>query len=139
MNTPLEIGRRWFNEVWNERNTALVPELMAEDAKGHLEGGQDVVGPAEFIAFQRVFLNLCPDLRVEILNTLADENDVCILWRATGTHAGEEMGLVATGRPVSFRGTTWFHIADGKISEGWDSWDRGTVIQKMSDPAVAAE
>ncbi|CAN5679219.1 hypothetical protein BH11VER1_BH11VER1_16380 [soil metagenome] len=30
------------------------------------------------------------------------------------------MGLVPTGKSVSFRGITRFHVIDGKITEGWD-------------------
>ena len=38
---------RWFEEVWNIRSEAIIDQMIAPDAVGHLEG-IDVVGPAEF-------------------------------------------------------------------------------------------
>ncbi|MEO5713917.1 MAG: ester cyclase [Luteolibacter sp.] len=133
--TPKEIGILWFNKVWNERDAALIPVLMSDDAKGHLEGGQEIVGYHKFIEFQNAMLAALPDMRVEILETLGDDDDACILWRATANHSGEGFGLTPTGKSVSFRGMTWFRIKDGKIVEGWDSWDQTGLLANLSSPA----
>src|SRR4051794_17286459 len=105
--SPEEVGVRWFTEVWNNRNVDIIPELIAEDAKGHLEGGQEIVGPDGFVAFQKAFLEALPDVKVEILNSLSDGDDACILWIAKATHTGAGYGLVPTGKSVTFRGITW--------------------------------
>lgn len=139
MATPLEIATRWFNEVWNERNDSLISELMSSDAKGHLEGGCETVGTDGFRAFQQTLLQTLPDLHLEILNTLADGDDACILWNASGTHSGHAEGFLPTGKSVVFRGMTWFRIIDGKIVEGWDSWDKGTVMQTLCGSPVAVK
>lgn len=132
--SPKEIGVRWFEEVWNNRNVHAIPQLLAEGAIGHLEGGKRIVGPQEFIDFQSDMLEALPDVKIEILNSLSDGDDACILWQATATHTGHGLNLQPTGRPVTFRGMSWLHIVDGKIIEGWDSWNLGALMCTMTAP-----
>lgn len=127
MQSPHEIARRWFNEVWNERNIPLIPLLMSADSVGHIEGPvPKIIGPDQFIEFQKQFLAVLPDVRVDILKSLADDTDACVMWEAT-----------ALNGDFVFRGTTWFRIEDGKIVEGWDCWDHGAVSARLANIASA--
>lgn len=135
MSSPKEIGVQWFQEVWNERKPSAIYDLFAEEAKGHLEGGLEVTGPAAFEAFQKSILAALPDIKIEVLNSLSDGDDACILWQATATHTGHGMDMVPTGNSIKMRGMTWFHVENGKIVEGWDSWDIGGLMQTMRSPA----
>lgn len=133
--SPKEIAVQWFNEVWNNRNTAIIPELISPDARGHLEGGHEIVGPDQFIAFQSALLAAIPDVKVTVLNALSDGDDSCVLWQASGTHTGQGLGLAPSGKPVDFRGVTWFHVENGKIVEGWDCWNLGGLMNFLASPA----
>ncbi|MES2921648.1 MAG: ester cyclase [Verrucomicrobiota bacterium] len=137
--TAKEIGHLWFENVWNQRNSAQAHVLMAADAIGHLECGQDIVGPDAFLEFQATFLAAIPDIRIEVVDSLADDNDVCVHWTASGTHAGPGLGLVPSGSKVSFRGVTWFHTRDGQIVDGRDFWNMDGLMQTMraaSEPQI---
>lgn len=134
-----EIATRWFLEVWNERAVHLIPELMSEDAIGHLEGGQVVRGHGDFRAFQSAILDLLPDMKVEVLRCIADGEDTCVLWEASGNHTGSGLGFAPTQRTVQFRGTTWFRVVDGRIVEGWDSWNQGGLFATMASGPIANE
>ena len=127
-----EIGRLWFENVWNQRNRELVHELMAPDATGHLEGGQEVIGPEAFLEFQKAFLDAIPDMHIEVVDTLADEDDVCVHWTATGTHTGPGMGMAPSGAAVSFRGVTWFETRNGQIISGRDFWNMDGLLKSMA-------
>ena len=122
MHPPEEIAHRWFNEVWNNRNVPLIAELMAPDAIGHLEGPvPKIIGPGQFSEFQNRMLSGLPDVKVTILNSLGNETDACVLWQAQ-----------ALGGTVVFRGSTWFRVINGKITEGWDCWDHGALSTTLS-------
>ncbi len=137
MNDPesaRSIAIRWFNDVWNERKTETIYELLGPDSVGHQEDNVDIVGPEPFAKFHQTFLETLPDMKVEILDTVAEKGKVCVHWHFTGTHTGSGLGLRPTGREVSMRGMSWFRIAQGKIVEGWDAWNQQALIQYLSGP-----
>ncbi len=128
MHTPKEVALRWFQELWNARNPAVIHELITPECKCHLEGGQETVGPDEFAAFYANMMTSMPDVQFEIRNCLENENYASIFWKCTATCAGSEVGI---------RGTTWIHVVDGKIVEGWDCWNYGGFLQSISPPDQA--
>lgn len=132
--TPEEVGRLWFDKIWNERDASLIHELMAPNAIGYLEGDQQIVGPGPFLEFQSHFLATMPDLHIEVLDSIADDDAVCVQWQAKGTHTGEGMGLVPSGNPVSFRGVTWFKVKDGQVTAGRDFWNMSGLMQTLAAP-----
>ena len=140
MNDPessRRIALRWFNEVWNERKSETIYELLASDSIGHQESNLDIVGPEPFAKFHQTFLETLPDLQVEVMDTIAEAAKVCVHWRFTGTHAGAGLGLQPTGRQVRMRGMTWFRIEDGKIVEGWDAWNQQALFAMLSGQVPA--
>lgn len=130
--SPTEIGRLWFEKIWNQRDRELIHELMAPDAIGYLEGGQTIVGPEAFLEFQGSFLAIIPDLQIEILHMIGDPGAVCIHWQAVGCHTGEGMGCLPTGNTVSFQGVTWLTIEGGKVTGGRDFWNIGGLMQTLA-------
>jgi predicted SnoaL-like aldol condensation-catalyzing enzyme len=43
--------------------------------------------------------------------------------------------MKATQWPISFRGISWHRYRDGKLVEGWDSWNYKAVIEQLSAAA----
>ncbi|HYT87955.1 MAG TPA: ester cyclase [Gemmataceae bacterium] len=123
-------SERWFEDVWNQRRTACIFEMLLADAVGHLEHG-DAVGPEPFAAVHAAFLAAFPDLKITVEGIVAEGDDVVVRWSATGMHRGEFLGVAATGKAVSFRGMTWHRYRDGKLFEGWDSWNVGGLMQHL--------
>ena len=126
-------ARRWFEEVWNQRNDAAVHELMAPGAVGHMEGG-DVHGAEEFLAARANLLRAIPDLRVTVEDTVVEGDRVALRWRVVGTHSGEGLGIPPSGRAADFRGITVMKMANGRMVEGWDGWNMGALLQALSAP-----
>lgn len=128
------IARRWFQEVWVAGGERVVDELMARDVVGWMEG-RTISGPADFKDARRLFLQVFPDLEMTVEDTIEDATKVAVRWRATGTHAGDGLGIAPTQRRVSFRGITWLELRDGRIVRGWDSWNLGALMQELHDAA----
>jgi steroid delta-isomerase-like uncharacterized protein len=125
-----ELARRWFEEVWNARRDESIDELMAPDSYGHTEGG-GYTGPAGFREMQKVFLSALPNIKIEIEEILADGDRAAVRWRATGTHSGDGFGFAPSKRDVDIRGTTWLVAKDGKIVEGWDTWNLNGMLASL--------
>lgn len=122
---------RWFNEVWNERRSETIDELLAEGSVGETEAGI-LQGASDFK--ERVhgpFLSAFPDLKVTVEGTVAEGDDVVIRWRATGTHLGDGLGVRPTGLPIAIRGMTWQQFRDGKVVGGWDCWNQDGLMAQL--------
>ena len=126
--------RRWFEEVWNQRRAATVNELLAPGAVGHLEGGLEVRGAAEFHPVRTALLGAFPDFEVAVEQVIAQGDDVVVRWSAKGSHRGETLGFPASQKRAAFRGMTWLKFRDGRIVEGWDAWNQGRMIQELQSP-----
>lgn len=125
------VARRWFEEVWNQKREAAIDELLTPESEQRGEGGP-VRGADRFKAeVYHPFLQLLPDIRLTIEDTLVCGDDVVVRWRAVGTHTGTAMGKAATGKPVSVFGMTWMKVQDGKLMVGWDAWNVGGLMAQL--------
>jgi steroid delta-isomerase-like uncharacterized protein len=128
------LARRWFEEVWNRRRTGTIDESLTDQSISYTESGP-LRGPQESKArAHAVFLAAFPDLRLVGEGTAAEGDEVVVRWAATGTHAGDGLGLPPTGRRASFRGMTWIRFRDGEMIEGRDCWNQAGLIQSLRVP-----
>ena len=127
------LARRWFEEVWNGRRAETVSEIMDPVCEGHMEG-LEVRGPEDFLAARETLLEAFPDFRVTVEGVIAEGDDVAVRWSANGTHRGEGLGFPASNRPAAFRGITWLTFRDGRMVQGWDSWNQGRLLQELQAP-----
>jgi steroid delta-isomerase-like uncharacterized protein len=133
--------KRWFEEVWNQRRTATITELFAPNGISHGvdESGADIIGPAAFIPFYERFIGAFPDMKLKIEDAIGDGDKVLIRWSATMNHAGDHLGMPATNKPVILTGMCLAKIANGKIVEAWDNWDKLAMLQQIGAvPPLAA-
>jgi steroid delta-isomerase-like uncharacterized protein len=131
------LARRWFDDVWNKRREATITEILHPDAVGHLEG-LVTRGVAEFVTARAFLIGAFPDLRIAIDDMVCEGDNVVVRWAVTGTHQGDNLGIPATGKPVAFRGITWLRFANGRLVEGWDSWNQGRLMQELQAAANGA-
>ena len=118
--------RRWFDEVWNKGNADAIDEMFDEQGIAHglsAETGAPMVGPAAFREFHAKFREAFPDIHVEIDDVVAEGDKVAARCTVTGNHLGDSLGLPATNNPVEFEGMAIVRVKDGKIVEGWNTFD----------------
>ena len=127
------LARRFFQEVWNDRRDSTVDELLDPGIVGHMEGAE-FTGTETYKQARRALLAAFPDFRVTVEDTAADGDHVVVRWSVNGTHAGDGLGIPATKRQVSFRGMTWLTFRDGRVVEGWDSWNQGALLTGLRQP-----
>jgi len=124
---------RWFEEVWNQRKTKTIDELMVPDVVAHgLPGEGGVVHGAEaFKASYHLFTGAFPDLTIRVDQVLAEGDMAMARFTCRGTHLGETLGVAASQQPVEFVGMTIAHIKDGQIVEGWNVVDFLTMQKQI--------
>jgi steroid delta-isomerase-like uncharacterized protein len=129
----VNLMRSWFQEVWNEGKLQTIHKLMAPDAVGfgQLEDGSAVHGPDEFLEFAKRIRGAFPDINVVVEDAFGAGDNVALRWSATMTHGGDHLGMPSTGKPVRITGISIARFADGKIIEGWDSWDQLAMLEQI--------
>ncbi|MEM8843156.1 MAG: ester cyclase [Pseudomonadota bacterium] len=72
-----------------------------------------------------------PDLRVEILMQIAEDDRVATYWRFSGTQRGAYLGQPATDRRAAWTGVQIDRFMGGKIAESWVVWDFYSLLQEL--------
>ncbi len=129
--SPDSVVRQWFTEVWNERREDAIDRLMAPGAAVHGLGGAAIVGPDGFKPFYRTFCSAFTDFKVDVVQTVVEGDRVAALCHVTGRHVGDALGGKATGRSIDLWGTTIGRVQDGRIVEGWNTFDFLTMYQQI--------
>jgi steroid delta-isomerase-like uncharacterized protein len=119
-----------MRDVWNDRREATIDELLTPDAVGHMEGVQ-THGPQGFREARAGLLAAFPDMRLTVIAAVAEGDSVVIRWNVEATHLGDAFGLTASKQKVNFRGMTWLRFENGRIVEGWDSWNQGGLLEQL--------
>jgi steroid delta-isomerase-like uncharacterized protein len=129
----VQLMRRWFREVWNEGRIQTVYDLLAPDcvARGQRGAEAEIRSPEEFASFVREIRGAFPDIKLAVEDILGAEDKVVIRWSAEMTHNGDSLGIPATGKPVRSRGISIARIENGRIVEGWDSWDQLGMLEQI--------
>jgi steroid delta-isomerase-like uncharacterized protein len=130
MHTNEATMRRWFEEVWNQRQVAAIDEILAPDCPIHGLGPAPLIGGAGFRVFHQAFGRAFPDLHLEVLSVVVGEDDVAVRFRSRGTHTGDTMGP-PSGKPISVEGVTFARFRDGRAIEAWNLVDFLGMYQQL--------
>jgi steroid delta-isomerase-like uncharacterized protein len=123
--------RRFYDEVVNAGRLELVDELAAPDLIDHEElpgfaGGRE--GVKQFFATMRTAF---PDLRMDVQDIIAEGDKVVARATIRGTHQGEFMGIVPTGKAISVSGIDIVRFSGGKVAEHWGVTDGAAMMQQL--------
>lgn len=138
--TPEAVAREWFETVWNDLDESAIDRLMHPHAVAHGLGPQPIHGPGQFKAFHHDFKSAFSNIQIQIDRVVTQGDVVAVLCHVTANHAGDAFGP-ATRRDVDFWGTTFIRVVDGRIIEGWNTFDFLTMYQQMgwvSNPVAPA-
>src|SRR6516225_4561645 len=125
-NANREVVTSWFEQVWNAGDESAIDRLMAPTATFHglaSPDGKPIIGPAAFKPFFLAFRQAFPDIKVRVLRTVCEGNQVASYCQVTGTHRGDGLGAAATGSAMDIQGMVMAVIEDGQIQEGWNCFD----------------
>ena len=107
------IIRKWI-EALNKQNLALLDDIIAPDYVDMKQQGLESAKQS-----MKMFYKGFPDLHTTIEDMIAEGEKVWVRVKATGTHTGEFLGLIPTGKKITITSVDIFRIADDKIVQGW--------------------
>lgn len=131
------VVRRYFTEVLRNGKYDVIKEIFAPSFLFH---GPSLTKPIhgmpegiyDFIACVR---KAFPDLYVSIENEIAEDHQVVVVWRLTGTHKHTFRDVPPTGGHLSITGTDIFYLDRGKIEGMWAFFDMRSMLEQLVSKA----
>ena len=131
-----DLVRQYFEVFHNQRQLDIGERIL----------GSELLTPTLGVA--AMLRTAFPDYQMTIEDQLAEADKVATVWTASGTHRGEWASpvgpVLATGKAVTWTGTTTLRIVEGKIVEViGTNWDHLGILQQLgalpaSDPRSGA-
>jgi hypothetical protein len=130
--------RKFFDEVWNNRNLDALDELYSPNFKLHaLWQNTSAGGPIEATGIEPAKVVIggwftgFPDLVVAVDDQVGEDDLVGSRHSSMGTHTAAFMGMPATGKKAKVTGMTVTRCAGGKMVEAWTSWDALGMFEQL--------
>ncbi len=124
------LARHLFEEVWNQKNLAVLDELVAPNFVFH-NSVQTLYGPDGYKQFATIYHTAFPEARFTVEDVIAEGDTVALRWSARATHQGELLGIAPTGKEVTVTGITITLISNGKSVESWGEFDALGMLQQI--------
>jgi steroid delta-isomerase-like uncharacterized protein len=125
------VVRGYVDTVWNRQQMDRADECVAADFIDHGALPGQAGGLAGAKQKWAMYQAALPDLRVTIDDMVAEGDKVAVRRSYTGTHQGHLFGVPPTGKAVRFVGFGIFRLADGRIAEHWELFDRFAIMQQL--------
>lgn len=127
-----ELVRRIIETALNGGDLSIADETFHPDYVTHVPGvGSLPHGPSGFKAIIGMWRTACPDLHMNILQLVAEDEFVANRFMTTGTNTGPLMGIEPTGKPMVVRGLELHRIVDGRVAESWISDDIPSICVQL--------
>jgi steroid delta-isomerase-like uncharacterized protein len=120
-----------FGEAVNSGNLEIMNDLVAPDAIENDPAPGQAKGPKGYIDFFTKLRTAFPDLKLEVEQQVADDDNVAFAYTMTGTHKGDFNGIPATGKSVKARGLQISKFKNGKMIERWGSSDELGILKQL--------
>lgn len=115
---------RWSIDVLNAHAPESLRPIYAPDIRVRFPT-RTAHGPDEVVAFFAGLVAAVPDVAFTIQGMAAQDEDVFLRWRITGTHTGADWeGIAASGARVDIDGMDHFVVADGRIASNFVIFDQ---------------
>lgn len=124
--------QRYFEEVWHQGKLDVLDEIIDVHYINHSPGMPNPEsGPNGLKPIIAGMRKAFPDLKFEIKNIVATENQVAIHCVMHGTHLGDLFGMAPTGKTVTVNQMQIEHIVNGKIVEHWRQSDDLGMLRQL--------
>lgn len=126
-----EIVTKFIVKGYNENDYDEVIKLLSKDYYDHspaaARSDEDAIGILKIVE------SSFPDMKVEILDLIEENNKVVGRFKFIATHSTEYMGIEATNKKIQWEAIEIFRIDNEKIVESWGYWPDTEIKNKLID------
>ena len=123
--------QRFYEEAINQKQLAVLDELVAANAVSDGFPPELLPGPEGFKSFVGVSHSAFPDGHVTIDQIIAEGDTVAARTTFHGTHAGDYRGIPPTGKAITNSSIAVFRFVDGKIVEYWGGPNHHRLLHQL--------
>jgi steroid delta-isomerase-like uncharacterized protein len=123
--------RALFDRVLNQNDLGQLDDLIADDyldhdpVPGQLPGAEGIKNKLKGLR------EAYPDIRFILEDLVAEGDIVAARYHWEATHAGQFVGIPATGKKVSVKGMDFYRFSGGRIIEHWDTVDELGLLRQL--------
>lgn len=128
-----QLVRRFHHLAWTAGDLEAARELLADDLVDHnpLALSGRAPGAAGLLDVVTMIRSAIPDLTRTVEAQLAEDDRVVTRFTDRGTHAGELMGIPASGNQLVVEGINIERVRHGRIAELWHIEDLLGLMQQL--------
>ena len=135
INKNKQIIQNFIQVVWNGRNLAALKDFWTEDCINHAMPGSENQGLDALRVYHNSFFDdffsAFPDIQIEIMQQVAEDDRIATYITSQGTHSGSFYGIPPTGKTISTSVIRIDRVQDGKIAEHWSVSDAASLMQQL--------
>lgn len=129
----VDVFHQVIDQGFNTGNLEVLDALFHRDFVEHQRGfpTPDLDGLKRGIEYLRKAI---PDIKLDIVDTIAEGDKVCFVLAGTGTHLGQFGPLPGTGTQLFLSVIDICRFEDGVIVEHWGIPDRMGIMEQIGMP-----
>ena len=132
-----EIILRYWDARWNQRDPALVSELLTPDISFQSPHAK-ASGLQEYGEVHAELLAAFTQTKVTIEELIEHGDKVATRVELRGVHSGDSLGFPATGKPFRVTMMAIFRLQDGRIAEQYQTYDALDLVTQLGMEVVPA-
>src|SRR5664279_1850843 len=133
-----EMGRRWFEEVWNKGRREAIGEMISADSVVH-DSGVDSQDPDSFYQLFDRMRTAFSGIHFKVGDLFAEGDKLCVRWSMMAKHTGDGLGTPATGATVNTTGICILRVDGTQFVEGWQNWDMMGLMQQIKGSGAGSD
>ena len=128
------IARSFRRDLWNSGDLTLADQIIDPNCIVHarIPFATDFTSGPEALKLLVGFFHMTfSEIEMEVEQVVAEDDLVTVRWSGRGRHTGDLFGVPPTGRRIVTSGIDMLRLADGRIVEGWVSWDALSLMEQI--------
>ena len=127
--TNKQIVSEFFIKGYNENDYDAVQKLLLQEYYDHSPACAR--SSTDAINILKIVHNIFPDMEVEIIDLIEENNKVVGRFKFSATHSSNYMGVKPTNKRLEWEAIEIFRIENNKIVESWGYWPDSEIKDKL--------